>query len=622
MLRGLRLGILLTVDGAIAIAAVLAAFLARFDGAIPTPYWSYLWQLAALYMVVRLVIFVFAGMYQRLWRYASVGELINIVFVVTIGTAVAYILARLFWGPQVMPRSIVVLEWVFTVGLLGASRLTWRVVRNRYLAPSSDSPVESVVLVGAGDAGVMVAKELHNHYHGAIRILGFVDDDPLKQNARVLGYPVLGTRHDIRRLCNELAVDEIIIAMPSASRQEIRGIVEICQQTKARTKILPGVYDLIEGNVSISQIRDVDVEDLLGREPVKVDLKTMSQYIKDHVILVTGAGGSIGSELCRQVLRFGPKQLLLLDVCENNVYEIEMELRNSKYQYPLVPLVKDVKDRRAIDDVFRRYRPDVVFHAAAHKHVPLMEANPEEAIKNNTMGTFHVAQAAHAYQSHKFVLISTDKAVNPTSVMGASKRAAEMVIQSLDAKSETNFVAVRFGNVLGSRGSVIPLFKKQIARGGPVTLTHEDMVRYFMTIPEAVQLVIQAGAMAQGGEIFVLDMGDPVKILDLAETLIRLSGFEPKTDIEIEITGMRPGEKLFEELMLAEEGVGDTEHERIFVAKPCKLDGTCLDGVLQEFIQGQLPKDEQETERWLQRLLPDFHIVRHEALPEGIKAAR
>ena len=342
----------------------------------------------------------------------------------------------------------------------------------------------------------------------------------------------------------------------------------MCEKSNVKLKILPGIYDLIEENVTVNQIREVEVEDLLGRDPVKVDLESISSYLKGQVILVTGAGGSIGSELCRQILKYTPSKLLLLDNCENNMYDIEMELRNNYPYIDIVAFVKDIKDKRAINQIFAEHQPYVVYHAAAHKHVPLMEANPEEAIKNNVMGTYNVAQAADKFGAKKFVLISTDKAVNPTSIMGASKRLAEIIIQYIDKTSKTNFVAVRFGNVLASRGSVIPLFKKQIAEGGPVTVTHPEMVRYFMTIPEAVELVIQAGVLAKGGEIFVLDMGEPVKILDLAKTLITLSGLEPGKDIEIVFTGIRPGEKLYEELLTAEEGINATTHKRIFVARP------------------------------------------------------
>ncbi|HBN96904.1 MAG TPA: polysaccharide biosynthesis protein, partial [Firmicutes bacterium] len=470
---------------------------------------------------------------------------------------------------------------------------------------------KNVLIIGAGDGGVLVARELRNHYGTRVRLVGFVDDDPAKQNQSILGFPVLGPKEEIPDLVEQYGVDEIIISMPSVPRRVIREIVAVAQETGRTVKILPGVFDLIDGNVTVNKIREVQIEDLLGRDPVKVDIAGMSGYIADHVVLVTGAGGSIGSELCRQIVALKPQTLLLLDNCENNMYEIEMELK-AKSDVPLVALVKDIRDRGAIEAIFSKYKPQVVFHAAAHKHVPLMEQNPEESIKNNVYGTYQVAWAAHRHKTERFVLVSTDKAVNPTSVMGASKRIAEMIIQYLDTISSTTYVAVRFGNVLGSRGSVIPLFRKQILAGGPVTITHEKMIRYFMTIPEAVQLILQAGALATSGEIFVLDMGEPVAIMDLAMTLIRLSGLQPYIDIDIKVTGMRPGEKLYEELLTDEEGVNATTHERIFVAKPSCLNKALLHETITAFEQGPrvaLPTNQATTAAFIQSFLPDFVVV-------------
>ncbi|MFY9204075.1 MAG: nucleoside-diphosphate sugar epimerase/dehydratase, partial [Limnochordia bacterium] len=395
------------------------------------------------------------------------------------------------------------------------------------------------------------------------------------------------------------------------SGKRIRDIVAICQATSAKIKILPGIFDLIDGNVTVNQIREVQVEDLLGREPVKVDLESMAGYIRDQVVLVTGAGGSIGSELCRQLARLSPKALLLLDINENGINDVILDLQEQN-GVVIVPLIKDIRDWHGVAGVFDTYRPDVVYHAAAHKHVPLMEYNPEEAIKNNCWGTFNVAEAANQYKAKRFVLVSTDKAVNPTSIMGASKRIAEMIIQYLNQVSQTRYVGVRFGNVLGSAGSVVPLFKRQIAQGGPVTVTHEDMVRYFMTIPEAVQLIIQAGAFAHDGEIFVLDMGEPVRIIDLAQTLIRLSGFEVE-DIGIVITGLRPGEKMYEELLTTEEvRKNPTQHERIFIAPPTTVDQETIAQIIAELKAGIFPDGPEQTEAWIQRLLPEFKLVRYE----------
>lgn len=602
-----RRSLMVVIDALLVNVAIFLAFLIRYEQ-LPSTFWTTYLSYAVPMTVIRILSLRFFGLYNRVWQYASIGELVSTIKAVSAGT-ILNSFYLFFVVQQSFSRGVVVLDWMLNILLIGGSRLGWRMLRDGLYGINRKRHGRRVLIVGAGDGGVLVAREFRNHYRGQVSIVGFIDDDPEKQQQQILGCSVLGDRTAIPHIVDTYRVEEIVIAMPSVERKTIREIVAICQETKADVKILPGVFDLFEGNVTVNQIRHVEVEDLLGREPVKVDLASMSQYISDHVVLVTGAGGSIGSELCRQIVRFSPRLLLLMDICENNMYDIEMELKG-KTDVRLVPLVKDVRDRQAVNDIFRKYRPQVIFHAAAHKHVPLMEVNPEEAIKNNAMGTYHVAQAANLYGASKFVLVSTDKAVNPTSVMGASKRIAEMIIQYLNTRSDTNYVAVRFGNVLGSRGSVVPLFKKQIAAGGPVTVTDERMIRYFMTIPEAVQLIIQAGALASGGEIFVLDMGEPVPIMELAETLIKLSGFEPYTDIDIKITGMRLGEKLFEELLTAEEGVNATTHKRIFVAKPTELDTPLIERTLRNFIDGILPNGVQETERFIQAFLPDFVIVR------------
>lgn len=601
---------MLAVDALLTVLAFLGSILLRFEG-FPAQMWSTYIPFLMPLVIIRLISFYFFGMYNRVWEYASIGELVATIKAVSVGTVICgFIAFALIQQP--VPRSIIALEWLLSIALVGGSRLAWRMIRDGMGVSRKTSKGKPVLIIGAGDGGVLTARELRNHYRDEVEVVGFIDDDPAKQYQQILGYPILGCRNDIPRIVQEYRVEEVVIAMPSVERRVLREIVEICQETPAKIKILPGVFDLIDGNVTVNEIREVQVEDLLRREPIKLDIDSIAGYISGKVVLVTGGGGSIGSELCRQIVTYGPKMLLLLDVCENNVYDIEMELRGLT-DVPVVPLVKDVRDQVAINEIFKQYRPKVVFHAAAHKHVPLMEANPEEAIKNNAMGTFFVANAANLFGADAFVLVSTDKAVNPTSIMGASKRIAEIIIQHLDRISKTKFVAVRFGNVLGSRGSVVPLFKKQIAAGGPVTVTDERMIRYFMTIPEAVQLIIQAGALAKGGEIFVLDMGDPVKILDLAKTLIRLSGFEPGVDIPIKITGMRPGEKLFEELLTAEEGTTSTNNERIFVAKPTTLDTALIEQTLRDFVNGTLPMGEKQTEHFIKQFLPEFKVVRHGA---------
>ncbi|MGF7184903.1 FlaA1/EpsC-like NDP-sugar epimerase [Desulfitispora alkaliphila] len=608
-----RIGALMAIDTALINIAFFTALLIRFESyeKIPGQFMESFYSLAPIFTVIFIACFYFFGLYNRVWRYASIGELVAVISAVTVALT-ASISASYFLmagGGLPLPRGVFALMWLLNIVVIGGSRLGWRLVREhaiKYDLPTGGKPV---LIVGAGSSGVIVAKELMRHYKSAVNIVGFVDDDSTKQSLKILGIPILGDRSVIKNLVEKYGIQEIILAIPSAEGKVVRELVAICHETDAEIKILPGMYDLIEGNVTVNQIREVQVEDLLGREQVKVDMEGISKYLEGQVVLVTGGGGSIGSELCRQIASFSPKRLLILDNCENNLYDIELELKQNNPHLNLYPLVKDIRDKKAIEEIFKLHKPQVIFHAAAHKHVPLMENNPEEAIKNNVMGTYNVAQAADKYKAKKFVLISTDKAVNPTSVMGASKRVAEMFIQHLDITSETNFAAVRFGNVLASRGSVIPIFKRQIAEGGPVTVTHEEMVRYFMTIPEAVQLVIQTGAMAKGGEIFVLDMGEPVKIMDLAKSLIKLSGFEPGEDIEIVITGMRPGEKLYEELLTAEEGVNATTHKRIFVAKPNGLNKELIEEVNYNISLGNLPGNQYETEMLLQQFIPEFRII-------------
>lgn len=482
----------------------------------------------------------------------------------------------------------------------------WRILQENVFTPHVPGSQNQVLIIGAGDAGVMAARELKNKNYREGRPVGYIDDSARKQRLQLMGIPVLGTRKDIPRVVKNHNIDEIIIAMPSSSGEVVREIVQICEKTGVELKIMPGVFDVVSGKVDTKEIRQVQVEDLLGREPVTVDLEDVAGYLTGETVLVTGGGGSIGSELCRQVSRFNPAKLVIIGHGENSIFDIEQELRADNPGLDVATEILDVKDRDKVQIVFQRYKPGVIFHAAAHKHVPLMERNPEEALKNNIMGTSNLAEAADVAKVKTFVLISTDKAVNPTSVMGTTKRVAEMVIQSLDKRSATKFVAVRFGNVLGSRGSVIPTFKKQIAKGGPVTVTHPEMVRFFMTIPEASQLVIQAGSMAEGGEIFILDMGKPVKIVDLARDLIRLSGFEPEVDIKIKFTGMRPGEKLYEELLTAEEGTSATKHTRIFVAKPNDIDTKQLEELIHLIRERGSYLTREEVIGHLQSVVPTF----------------
>jgi FlaA1/EpsC-like NDP-sugar epimerase len=570
----LRLISLLITDAVLINLAVYGALLLRFEGHIEAQYISAYFSLLPLITAV-ILLFLFASkLYHRIWEYASIGEMMGIVQATTCGMALI-VLAIYFLNLPKLPRSIYILSWVLMNVLIGASRIWWRVFRDYFLRETMQG-ASKVLIVGAGDAGALLSREIRNNPQLKLKPVGFVDDDKQKQKKILNGIPVLGTRDDIPRIIKEFAIDEIIIAMPSLSGRVTRELVDICKQTSARVRILPPAQQYINGHSLIARVREVEMEDLLRREPVEIDLEAVAGYLTKKPVLVTGAGGSIGSELCRQVSRFSPSRLVLVDNSENNLFEIEMELRTEYPDLAICPELADVREPEKIDVLFQTYTPAVVFHAAAYKHVPMMERHPAAGVRNNIFGTRNVAEAADKYGAETFILISTDKAVNPSSIMGATKRIAEMVVQSLARTSNTRFAAVRFGNVLGSRGSVVPLFKKQIASGGPVTVTHPDMKRFFMTIPEAVQLVIQAGAMASGGEIFVLDMGEPVKIVDLACDLIRLSGLRLNEDIDIIYTGIRPGEKLYEELFTDRENMKATRHQRIFISRQ-DLDNDYID---------------------------------------------
>lgn len=553
--------------------AVCAALIFRFDGVVPE-YYMHIYLKTFVYItLIELTIYYFYGLYKSLWSYASIDELVQVFFATATGMVGAFILGTVT-GVR-LPRTVYAMSWVLTFLFAGGIRISGRLMRRvRSIGKSSGTTgVRKVMIIGAGKAGSMVIKELKDHKELGLIPTIVLDDDKKKHNSYIHGVPVNGGRDKIVAISKEYNIDEIIVAVPSAKKSEISDILRICKETKCKLKKLPGVYEIINENVSVKRIRDVSIEDLLGRDEVDLNIKEISSYLRNEVVLVTGGGGSIGSELCRQIARFHPKKLIILDIYENNAYDLQQELKQAfRDKLNMEVVIASVRDKVRLEQIFDGYRPGVVFHAAAHKHVPLMESNPVEAIKNNVFGTLNAVQCADKYKVKKFVLISTDKAVNPTNVMGATKRIAEMIIQAMDKQSKTEFAAVRFGNVLGSNGSVIPLFKKQIEAGGPVTVTHPEITRYFMTIPEAARLVIQAGAIARGGEIFILDMGESIKILDLARDLIKLSGFEPCEDIKIEFTGLRPGEKLYEELLLSEEGLGNTKHKKIFVGKPLDID--------------------------------------------------
>lgn len=564
---------MLILDICCIIMASGVAILIRFDFNIikvNPEFLNHIWAYLPINIVSTLIIFYLFRLYHSLWIFAGVTELENIISSCVIASILqmfGLIILKLH-----MPRSYYILYGMFLVAFTTSTRFAYRALRLYLRRRVIHDCGKNVMLIGAGQAASVILREIMASEHLNKTVKCIIDDAPEKQGMFIHGIKVVGNRYAIPEAVKKFEISEINIAMPSVSRRVIREIIEICKNTDCELKILPGMYQFMNGDVSVSKLRKVDVEDLLGRDPIKVDLQSIMGYVNNKVVLVTGGGGSIGSELCRQLAANNPRQLIILDIYENNAYEIQQELLR-KYPYlNLVVLIASVRNTRRINDIFNKYRPDIVYHAAAHKHVPLMEVSPNEAVKNNVFGTLKTVRAADKYGTSKFVLISTDKAVNPTNIMGATKRICEMIVQTYNNRSQTDFVAVRFGNVLGSNGSVIPLFKKQIASGGPVTVTHPDIIRYFMTIPEAVSLVLQAGAYAKGGEIFILDMGEPVKILDLAKNLIRLSGYIPNEDIIIEFTGLRPGEKLYEELLMKEEGLQETDNKLIHIGKPIVMD--------------------------------------------------
>ena len=530
-----------------------------------------LWDYFPFNLLITLIIFYLFKLYHSIWRFAGIIEIQNVLAASILASITQFVGLQILHYP--IPRSYYFLYAGCLFLLTLGNRFAYRFVRYLKRIARKDQNMKRIMLIGGGNAANAIIKEIRvsEHIHNTV-IKCIIDDDPQKQGTYIQGIKVVGMRKDILDCANLYQINEIIIAIPSASKKTIREIVDMCKETSCTLKILPGMYQFMNDEISVNNLRNVEVEDLLGRDPIKVDMDSIIEYTKDKVILVTGGGGSIGSELCRQLAVRQPKQLIILDIYENNAYDIQQELKKTYPELDLVVLIASIRNSARINHIFKTYRPQVVYHAAAHKHVPLMEDSPNEAIKNNVLGTWKTVMAADIYGAEKFVMISTDKAVNPTNIMGASKRICEMIIQIYNNRSKTEFVAVRFGNVLGSNGSVIPLFKKQIETGGPVTVTHQDIIRYFMTIPEAVSLVLQAGAFAQGGEIFILDMGEPIKILDLAENLIRLSGYKPYEDIDIEFSGLRPGEKLYEELLMEEEGMQDTENKLIHIGCPIEID--------------------------------------------------
>lgn len=549
--------------------ALVGAFVLRFDGRVPAGYWPLMAVWIPVALVMRTVIYFSFGLFHGLWRYTSLRDLLSLAKAATLSTVLLVLYVALL-GPSGMPRSVYVIDWMLSMFAVGGLRVGIRALRElsrKTAALAAEAAPRRILIVGAGDAGEMLVREIRKTHAGRFEVVGFIDDDPTKQRMQIHGVSVLGPIVSVPDMVKRFQVEEVIVAIPSARSQEMRRIVDLCAQSHAKIRTIPGVDALVDGRVTVNQLRAVKIEDLLGRDPVTLDSQAIAETLNGAVVMVTGAGGSIGAELCRQVCKYGPARLVLVEQAENALFQIHRELHERFPSVQLAPRIADVCDTKRMEAVFASHRPSVVFHAAAHKHVPMMEWNPGEAIKNNVFGTKKVADLAVAHGVQQFVMISTDKAVNPTSIMGVSKRVAEIYCQALSQRCTTRFITVRFGNVLGSNGSVVPIFQEQIAKGGPVMVTHPEMKRYFMTIPEACQLVMQAGAMGKGGEIFVLDMGDPVKIVDLARALITLSGLTPGEDIEIQFSGIRPGEKLFEELAADEERADKTQHPKIFVGR-------------------------------------------------------
>jgi FlaA1/EpsC-like NDP-sugar epimerase len=608
--KTVRMRILWSYDMAMVWICAYLALGLRFDlslSSVPIEYAREVWKYGLLQMVMVSLVFYAGHLYAIMWGVSGVREMMQVMLACLVA-ALAQSVGILLFDAR-MPRSYYVLWFVLMAGAAMIGRVSFQVLQkitdriNRFLEKSIPP---RVMIIGAGKAGILILKEMKasEKVHGYPVCM--IDDDKDKQGRVIDGVSIMGSRKDIARLVREKGIDEIYVAIPTAPPEDIKDILKICQETGCQVKILPGVYQLMNGEVTISRLRKVEIEDLLGREQVNVNLDEIMGYVKGKVVLVTGGGGSIGSELCRQLAGHKVRQLIIFDIYENNAYEIQQELKRKYPDLDMVVLIGSVRNTNRLDYLFRTYRPDIVYHAAAHKHVPLMEDSPNEAIKNNVLGTYKTARAAIKYKAQRFILISTDKAVNPTNIMGASKRLCEMVVQMSNQKSSTEFVAVRFGNVLGSNGSVIPLFKQQIESGGPVTVTHKDIIRYFMTIPEAVSLVIQAGAYAKGGEIFVLNMGNPVRILDMAENLIRLSGYEPYKDIDICFTGLRPGEKLYEELLMDEEGLQKTVNDRIFIGKPIDMDYDRFERALQRLGEAALSETANMREL-VHDLVPEYH---------------
>lgn len=602
--------------------SVVLCYILRLGRNLPSiqDHLSIYFKMAIWVTFIKIFIFFIMGLYKPIWKYSGIDDIINGFLTMCVANGTIIIIIYILRDTNIsnsmysrVPRSIyfiaILVDFILIIGSRFSNRILDRFLNRDTKSNSQAYKIKNVMIIGAGEAGGLIIQELKNHRKRGLMPVCIIDDDISKKGLKLNGVPVVGSRSDISYFAMNKKIDEIIIAIPSIKKEALNLIVNECKKTNCDIKLIPAINQIQDfkgvSTLLLKKMRDVDIEDLLGRDQISLNNKETLSYIKDKVILITGGGGSIGSELCRQVSLCEPKQLIIVDIYENNVYDIQNELKMNYPNLDLKALIASVRDKETIFKIFEKYRPNIVFHAAAHKHVPLMESSPKEAIKNNVFGGLNVVQACDKYNVERFVQISTDKAVNPTNIMGASKRLCEMIVQTYAKISKTNFVAVRFGNVLGSNGSVIPLFKRQIAKGGPVTVTHPDIIRYFMTIPEAVQLVLEAGGMAKGGEIFVLDMGAPVKIDKLARDLIKLSGFEPDEDIKIVYTGLRPGEKLYEELLMSEEGINNTSHNKIYIAKPMNISLDELNSKLNILKEG-LEGDDETLVEAIKKVVPTY----------------
>ena len=605
MQKTIRQMILIVIDAISVILALYGSLVLRFNGLIEKQYLDHANALVIIVVALSLIIFSLNRLYHSLWQFASVIELKNILIATLLSSFVNIALFEVTGNK--LPRSCYIIYFLLLTMFVGGSRFSYRLIRliKKDFPTKEKRELEKVMIVGAGEAGEKIYREIYTSQNIYKEVVCFIDDDKTKIGRRIHDVLIYGGRHDIQEACDKYKIDEILVAMPSIDQKEMAEILNICKDTKCKIKKLPGIYQMVNGDVHLSDFKEVEVQDLLGRDPIEVNLSEIMDYVTNQVVMVTGGGGSIGSELCRQIAAAKPKQLIIVDIYENNAYDIQLELKHDYPNLKLETMIASVRNTDKVNDLFKKYHPDIVYHAAAHKHVPLMEDSPNEAVKNNVFGTLNVARACDQYKTKRMILISTDKAVNPTNVMGATKRMCEMIVQTINKQSQTEFVAVRFGNVLGSNGSVIPLFKKQIKAGGPVTVTHPDIIRYFMTIPEAVSLVLQAGAYAKGGEIFILDMGKPVKIADMARNLIKLSGYEPDIDIKIEYTGLRPGEKLYEELLMKEEGLQDTPNKLIHIGKPIELDEDSLFDRLNH-LKDEAYKETNDIRTLIKEIVPTY----------------